>query len=168
MGPTARFSTVLRPWRARRGKGCARSSEIKFFLSLRTIGRVRRERESEKPEARTRIRVDFMARGSSCRLFLSRSLSLTLSLSPFLSRSSLPRLSPFPCPLIPECGRTGAQMGYRYREGTNFEILDFLGRPLRKIKVEQNSRARLRLISGFPLTEIYKNLNSKNMRLIRN
>lgn len=140
MGPTARFSAVLRSWRARRGKGCAHSSEIKFFLSLRTI-RSERERGRERPEARTRIRVDFLARGSSCRLFLSRSLLLFLFLSfslfsPVTTIFSSSSLSPFPCPPIPECGRTGAQMGYRYHEGTNFEIPDFLGSSLRKIKTK--------------------------------
>lgn len=99
MGPTARFSTVLRPWRARRGKGCARSSEIKFFLSLRTIGRVRREKRererSQGPGLESEL-ISWHAVHLVVYSVLSYSFPLSLSLL-FLSSSSLAvSLSPNP------------------------------------------------------------------------
>lgn len=136
IGPTARFAAVLRPWRARRGKGCARSSEIKFFLSLRTIERVRGERERERSQ-RPKLESELISwHAVHLVVYSSPALSSSLSLSLPLQPSSLPRLSPFPCPPIPECGRTGAQMGYWYHESTDFKILGFPGSPLCKIKTE--------------------------------
>lgn len=86
MEPTARFAAVLRPWRARRGKGCARSSEIKFFLSLRTIERVRGERERERSQ-RPKLESELISwHAVHLVVYSSPALSLPLPLSPFLSR----------------------------------------------------------------------------------
>lgn len=133
MGPTARFSAVLRLWRACRGKGCVRSSEIKFFSSLRIIGRAKRKRERDRgPNSNpswfpgTRFILSF----------IPLLLFLTLSLFPLLSRYNR-LLFLVSHRFLALQSQNVAGLEHRWdidREGTNFEIPDFIGSPLCKKK----------------------------------
>lgn len=103
-GPTANFSLSLSVSLSTASEACA-SAEVRAAAPVcarsrssfsqvlrRTSGRAR---ASQGP-ARTRIRVDFLARGSSCRLFsptLPYRLLLLISLAPHLLSFSLARSS---------------------------------------------------------------------------